>query len=100
MAGDSRPVLPRRRGPDLAGLAAFTLDPDGLVHSWPVTAERLFGHRAQAVTGRDICDVLMTGPGQREMTRKALAEVADGPGLDRHPGHGVRGRQRAGRHPL
>ena len=71
-------MLPRRRGPDLAGLAAFTLDPDGLVHSWPVTAERLFGHRAQAVTGRDIRDVLLTGPGQREMTRKALAAVADG----------------------
>ena len=78
MPGDSRPVLPRRRGPDLAGLAAFTLDPSGLVDSWPVTAERLFGHPARAVTGRDIRDVLLTGPGQREMAREALAEVAEG----------------------
>ena len=78
MASDSRPVLPRRRGPDLAGLAAFTLDPGGLVDSWPVTAERLFGHRAQAVIGRDIRDVLLTGPGQREMAREALAQVARG----------------------
>jgi hypothetical protein len=78
MAGDSRPVLPRRRGPDLAGLAAFTLDPSGLVDSWPVTAERLFGHPARAVTGRDIRDVLLTGPGQREMAREALAQVARG----------------------
>ena len=77
-AGDGRPVLPRRRGPDLAGLAAFTLDPAGLVDSWPVTAERLFGHPARAVTGRDICDVLLTGPGQREMAREALAQVARG----------------------
>ncbi len=78
MAGSGRPVLPRRRGPDLAGLAAFTLDPDGRVASWPVTAERLFGHPAKAVTGQDICDVLMTGPGQREMAREALAEAAAG----------------------
>ena len=43
-----------------------------------MTAERLFGHRAQAVIGRDIRDVLLTGPGQREMAREALAQVARG----------------------
>jgi hypothetical protein len=77
-AGDHGPALPRRRGPDLAGLAAFTLDSRGRVASWPVSAERLFGHAAAAVTGRHVCDVLMTGPGQREMAGDALAEVAAG----------------------
>jgi Stage II sporulation protein E (SpoIIE)/GAF domain/PAS fold len=78
VAGDSRPVLPRRRAPDLSGLAAFTLDPDGRVDSWPATAERLFGHPAHAVLGRDLRDVLMTGPGQRELAAEALAEVTAG----------------------
>ena len=70
--------LPRRREPDLAGLATFTLDPRGRVTSWSVTATRLFGHPTAAVAGRDVCDVLMTGPGQRELVTLALAEVADG----------------------
>jgi serine phosphatase RsbU (regulator of sigma subunit) len=78
MAGDRGPALPRRRGPDLAGLAAFTLDAQGRVASWPVSAERLFGHQASSVTGRHVCDVLMTGPGQREVAGEALAEVAAG----------------------
>ena len=70
--------LPRQREPDLAGLATFTLDPSGRVTSWSVTATRLFGHPAPAVTGQHICEVLMTGPGQRELVGEALAEVAAG----------------------
>jgi Stage II sporulation protein E (SpoIIE)/GAF domain len=75
---DGGPVLPRRRDPDLADLATFTLDLHGRVTSWSVTATRLFGHPASAVTGHDVCDVLMTGPGQRELMTLALAEVAAG----------------------
>ena len=70
--------LPRRREPDLAGLATFTLDPRGRVTSWSATAIRLFGHPTAAVAGRDVCDVLMTGPGQRELVNLALAKVAAG----------------------
>ncbi len=71
-------MLPRRREPDLAGLAAFTLDPAGRVVSWSVTATALFGHQARTAIGHDVCDVLMTGPGQRELVGHALAEVAAG----------------------
>jgi len=71
-------VLPQRREPDLAGLAAFTLDPGGRIVSWSVTATALFGHQAHAAIGHDVCDVLMTGPGQRELVGHALAEVAAG----------------------
>jgi len=71
-------VLPRRREPDLAGLAAFTLDPGGRVVSWSVTATALFGYQPSAAIGHDVCDVLMTGPGQRELVGHALAEVAAG----------------------
>ncbi|MDX6395886.1 MAG: hypothetical protein QOJ73_6949 [Streptosporangiaceae bacterium] len=78
MAGDGQPGLPRRRDPDLASLATFALDAQGRVTSWSVTATRLFGHPASAVTGRDVCDILMTGPGQRQLVRHALAEVAAG----------------------
>jgi GAF domain-containing protein len=78
MPRDGGPGLPRRREPDLAGLATFTLDPRGRVTSWSVTATRLFGHLAAAVAGRDVCDVLMTGPGQRELVSLALSEVAAG----------------------
>jgi serine phosphatase RsbU (regulator of sigma subunit) len=78
MAGDHGSALPRRRGPDLAGLAAFTLDSGGRVTSWPASAERLFGHPAPSVTGQDVRAVLMTGPGQRELAGEALAEVAAG----------------------
>jgi serine phosphatase RsbU (regulator of sigma subunit) len=78
MTGDTVLGLPRRREPDLAGLAALTLDPAGLVVSWSVTATALFGRQARHVVGRDVCDVLMTGPGQRELIGRALAEVAAG----------------------
>jgi hypothetical protein len=78
MPRDGGPGLPRRREPDLAGLATFTLDSRGRVTSWSVTATRLFGHPAAAVAGRDVCDVLMTGPGQRELVSLALSEVAAG----------------------
>jgi hypothetical protein len=78
MAGAGKPGLPRRRDPDLAGLAAFTLGPQGQVTSWSKTAERLFGHLEKDVVGRDVRDVLMTGPGQRELITQALAEVAEG----------------------
>jgi len=71
-------ALPRRNEPDLADLAAFTLDSDGQITSWPVTAGRMFGHQADAVAGQHICDVLMTGPGQRDLVNRALAEVAAG----------------------
>ena len=71
-------ALPRRHEPDLADIAAFTLDSDGQITSWPVTAGRMFGHQAAAVAGRHICDVLMTGPGQRDLVNRALAEVAAG----------------------
>ncbi len=33
---------------------------------------------AAHVTGRDVCDALLTGPGQRRLVKEALAEVADG----------------------
>jgi len=75
---DGLPVLPRRREPDLADLAAFTLDPGGRVVSWSASAAALFGKQAHAAIGQDVCDVLMTGPGQRELVRRALAEVAAG----------------------
>ena len=78
MAAHHGAGLPRRRGPDLAGLAAFTLDSRGRVSSWPVSAERFFGHPAVAVTGHDVRDVLMTGPGQRELAGEALAEITAG----------------------
>ena len=78
MDTDGEPELPRRREPDLSSLATFTLDAKGWVTSWSVTATRLFGHESAKVTGQDVCDVLMTGPGQRELVGRALAEVADG----------------------
>jgi GAF domain-containing protein len=71
-------VLPQRREPDLADLAAFTLDPAGRIVSWSVTATALFGPQARAAIGQDVCDVLMTGPGQRQLVGHALAEVAAG----------------------
>jgi GAF domain-containing protein len=77
-AGDGKPALPRRREPDLTGLASFTLDPQGRIASWSVTATQLFGHQAHAVAGHHVCDVLMTSPGQRQLVAHALAEVAAG----------------------
>jgi hypothetical protein len=78
IAGDGKPALPRRHEPDLAGLATFTLDPQGLIASWSVTATRLFGYPGPEVTGKHVCDVLMTSPGQRQLVDHALAEVAAG----------------------
>src|ERR1700729_285084 len=78
MARNGEPGLPRRREPDLAHLATFTLDPAGRVTSWSVTATGLFGHTASAVTGRHVCQVLMTGAGHRELVTQALAEAAAG----------------------
>jgi hypothetical protein len=78
IAGDGKPALPRRHEPDLAGLATFTLDPEGRIVSWSVTATRLFGFPAHEVAGRHVCDVLMTSPGQRQLVDNALAEVAAG----------------------
>jgi GAF domain-containing protein len=75
---NGQPVLPQRREPDLADLAAFTLDPAGRIVSWSVTATALFGPQARAAIGQDVCDVLMTGPGQRQLVGHALAEVAAG----------------------
>jgi hypothetical protein len=76
--GDGEAQLPRRREPDLAGLATFVMDLQGRVISWSASATRLFGHLVEAVTGQDVCDVLMTGAGQYELVRAALAEVAAG----------------------
>jgi hypothetical protein len=78
MARNGGPGLPRRREPDLAGLATFTLDPRGRVTSWSVTAAQLFGRSAAAATGQDVCDVLMTGAGHRALAAQALAEVEAG----------------------
>jgi serine phosphatase RsbU (regulator of sigma subunit) len=75
---NGEPALPRRHEPDLAGLATFTLDPKARITSWSVTATRMFGHQARAVSGHDVCDVLMTGPGQRDLVNRALAAVAAG----------------------
>jgi len=74
---EGEPGLPRRE-PDLADVATFTLDSGGRVTSWSVTATRLFGHPARAAIGQDVCDVLMTGPGQRQLVGHALAEAAAG----------------------
>jgi hypothetical protein len=78
IAADGKPALPRRHEPDLAGLATFTLDSQGRIVSWSVTATRLFGCPAHEVAGRHVCDVLMTSPGQRQLVDHALAEVAAG----------------------
>jgi Stage II sporulation protein E (SpoIIE)/GAF domain len=78
IAGDSKPLLPRQRGPDLAGLATFTLDRQGRVASWSLPAARMFGAAAAGVAGRDVCDVLLTGPGQRQLISEALAQVKAG----------------------
>jgi serine phosphatase RsbU (regulator of sigma subunit) len=78
MSADARPGLPRRREPDLGELAAFTVDSAGLVTSWPGSAARRTGQSAEAVVGHGVGDVLLTGPGQQELARRALAEVATG----------------------
>ena len=78
MTGDGLLGLPRRREPDLSALAAIVLDTAGRVVSWSVTAMALFGYSAREVVGRHMCEVLLTGPGHRELVARALAEVASG----------------------
>jgi len=78
MVGDSTLVQPTSGGPDLAALATFTVDQAGRLDSWSRPAERLFSRPAAAVLGRHVCDVLLTGPGQRDLIGRALAEVAAG----------------------
>lgn len=56
----------------------LTLSPAGEVASWSASATRLFGYSADQVTGKDICDVLLSGPGQRQLVRQALADAEDG----------------------
>ena len=78
MVGDSTLVQPTSGGPDLAALATFTLDQAGRLDSWSRPAEQLFSRAAAEVLGRHVCDVLLTGPGQRDLIGRALAEVAAG----------------------
>jgi serine phosphatase RsbU (regulator of sigma subunit) len=78
MTSDARSGLPRRREPDLADLATFTVDAAGVVTSWPGIAARLFELPAREAVGRDVCEVLLTSPGQPELVRDALTEVAAG----------------------
>jgi hypothetical protein len=75
---DSQLGMPSGHELDLGGLATFILDPAGQVTSWSVTAARLFGHPATVIQGRHVCEVLLTGPGHRELVREALAEAAAG----------------------
>jgi len=48
------------------------------VDSWSRPAERLFSRPAAEMLGRHVCEVLLTGPGQRDLIGRALAEVAAG----------------------
>jgi Stage II sporulation protein E (SpoIIE)/GAF domain len=78
MVGDSTLVQPTSGGPDLAALATFTLDQAGRLDSWSRPAERLFSRPAAEVLGRHVCDVLLIGPGHRDLIDRALADVAAG----------------------
>ena len=78
LAENGGPSRQRWQGPDLSGVAVLTLSPAGEVASWSATATRLFGYSAEQVTGQDICDVLLTGPGQRQLVGQALAEAGKG----------------------
>jgi len=73
--GEREPVVPPRVA-DLTGLASFTLDAEGLVATWSMTAEHLFGQPASAAVGRPLSDVLMAGPQQGQLLQLALTEVA------------------------
>jgi serine phosphatase RsbU (regulator of sigma subunit) len=74
--GNDGDGLPRTEA-GLGGLATFTLDSRGRVTSWSATAARLFG-RPAAVVGQQVTEVLLTGPGQRDLVREALDRVAAG----------------------
>lgn len=56
----------------------LALTPAGRVASWSATAATLFGYSADEVIGKDICDVVLTGPGQRQLVSQAMAEVEEG----------------------
>jgi GAF domain-containing protein len=56
----------------------FTLDANGRVAGWPESAARVFGIAGHEAAGQHVCDVLLTGPGQRGLVGHALAEVAAG----------------------
>jgi serine phosphatase RsbU (regulator of sigma subunit) len=72
------PEPPEPRGPDLAGLATFTLDAQGRVATWTVAAARLFGCTARAIVGQDMCEALLPGTGHAQLLRQALGEARAG----------------------
>jgi serine phosphatase RsbU (regulator of sigma subunit) len=78
IASAGLPAPPRPRGPDLAGLATFTVDARGRVASWTPPAARLFGCAAQVIVGLDVCDALMPGRSHSQLLRQGLAQVAAG----------------------
>jgi serine phosphatase RsbU (regulator of sigma subunit) len=48
------------------------------VTGWPPSAARVFGFTGRESAGRHLCDLLLTGPGQRALVEHALAEIAAG----------------------
>ena len=78
LTGEGGVALPGRSGPDLTGLAVFTVDAEGRVGSWSVTAELLFAQPADRAVGRHVADVLPAGEGQRDLIAAALAEADAG----------------------
>jgi hypothetical protein len=83
VAAQGRPVPARSAGADLAGadlagLAIFTLDAAARVASWSGTAARMFGLTPSAVYEQHVCDVLLTGPGQRQLVQEALTVAEAG----------------------
>ena len=78
LTGEGGAALPGRGEPDLTGLAVFTVDAEGQVASWSVTAEQLFGRPADSAVGRPVADVLPAGEGQRDLIAAALAEAGAG----------------------
>ena len=78
LTGEGGAALPGGRGPDLTGLAVFTVDAGGRVASWSVTAELLFAQPADRAAGRHVADVLPAGDGQRDLLAAALAEADAG----------------------
>lgn len=79
--GEADPVrLPRRRDAELDGTAVFFVDDAGLVREWTGTAARVFGLPEAVVAGRHVCDVLLTGPGHRDLVGHALGEARQGRG--------------------
>jgi serine phosphatase RsbU (regulator of sigma subunit) len=75
-SGSAGPPVPR--GPDLAGLATFTLDAQGRVATWTVAAARLFGCTARAIVGQDVCTALLRGPRHGALLAQAVGEARAG----------------------